>query len=160
VNEWEKLTAQLTGLRERLVQVDRDIEQDAIALLDDPKARTRLAVLVVDSVALPYQIAELDRRAARAEIEQRRVDYAAAIGDWKAAGVELGPLVAEFRAIEQERKILINRLGPSATEVLPLSERMAALQSAMGPVREREAEASRRADEAVNAARRLGVELR
>jgi len=160
VSDSEKLTAQLTAVRERLAEVERELRQDSIELLDDPKARNRLAVLVVDKVALPYQIAELERRVIEARLGELREAYAAATSDLAAAGADLGPLVSEYRAIEQERRILINRLGSGAAEVLPLSERMQALQAQMAPIRARQASAQSRADVAVNEARELGVELR
>lgn len=161
MSESEKLREKLAALRDQLAQVARDFEQASIAALDgDLKARAKLAIFLIDREMLPIQIAELERRAREAELAERRQAYAAASADVAALGKELGPLVGEYRAIEQERQILMNRLGPSAAEVRPLSERMKALQEQMGPIRTRQADAERRADLAVNEARKLGIELR
>jgi len=149
------------ALREQLAQVGRDFEQASIAALDgDLKARAKLAVLLIDREMLPIQIAEIERRAREAELAEWRAAYATASADIATLGKALGPLMAEYRAVESERRILMDRLGPSAAEVLPLSERMKALQAQMGPIRTRQADAERRADVAVNEARKLGVELR
>ena len=161
MSESEKLRERLAALREQLAQVARDFEQASIAALDgDLKAREKLAVLIIDREMLPFQIAELERRARDAELDELRQAYAAATADLADLGKALGPLVGEYRAVESERRILMARLGPSAAEVLPLSERMQALQAQMGPIRTRQADAERRADVAVNKARKFGVELR
>jgi len=161
MNDSAKLRERLEVLREQLAQVALDFEQASIAALDgDLKARAKLVVLIIDREMLPFQIAELERRARDAELDELRQAYAAASADVASLGKAQGPLVGEYRAVESERRILMSRLGPSANEVLPLSERMKALQVQMGPIRTRQADAERRADVAVNEARKLGVELR